>query len=53
MYTEIKGYRYRIEQTDKGAKITVCGNAIDEIVTDYVTLRLKLESERFKVAPEE
>jgi hypothetical protein len=28
-------------------------DAIDEIVTDYATLRLKLESEGFKVAPEE
>lgn len=53
MYTKIKGYRYKIEQTDKGARITVCGDAIDEIVTDYATLRLKLESEGFKVAPEE
>jgi hypothetical protein len=33
--------------------ITVCGDAIDEIVTDYATLRLKLETEGFKVAPEE
>jgi hypothetical protein len=27
--------------------------AIEEIVTDYATLRLKLETEGFKVAPEE
>ena len=52
-YTKIKGYNYRIEQTDKGARITVCGDAIEEIVTDYATLRLKLETEGFKVAPEE
>jgi hypothetical protein len=51
-YTKIKGYNYRIEQTDKGARITVCG-AIEERVTDYATLRLKLETEGFKVAPEE
>ncbi len=52
-YTQIKGYKYRIEQTDKGARITVCGDAIEERVTDYATLRLKLETEGFKVAPEE
>lgn len=51
-YTQIKGYRYRIEQTSNGARITVCGDAIDEIVADYTRLRLKLESEGFKVAPE-
>jgi hypothetical protein len=31
----------------------VYGNAIDEIVADYTRLRLKLESEGFKVAPED
>jgi len=51
-YTKIKGYKYRIEQTDKGARIIVCGDAIEERVTDYA-LRLKLETEGFKVAPEE
>ena len=37
-YTQIKGYKYRIEQTDKGARITVCGDAIEEIVAGYATL---------------
>jgi hypothetical protein len=52
-YTQIKGYRYKIEQTDKGAKITVCGDAIDEIVADYTRLKVKLESEGFRIAPED
>jgi hypothetical protein len=46
-------YRYKIEQTSKGAMVTVYGDGIDETVTDYARLRLKLESEGFKVAPEE
>jgi hypothetical protein len=33
--------------------VTVYGDAIDEIVADYARLRLKLESEGFKVATEE
>jgi hypothetical protein len=49
----MKTYRYKIKQTLKGAIVTVHGDAIDEIVTDYARLRLKLESEGFKVAPEE
>jgi hypothetical protein len=44
-YIKIKGYKDRIEQTDKSARITVCGDAIEEIVTDYTTLRLKPEIE--------
>ena len=49
----IKAYKYKIEQTSRGARVTVHGDAIDEIVTDYARLRMKLESEGFKVAPEE
>ncbi|MGH9951659.1 MAG: hypothetical protein ACRD5J_08550 [Nitrososphaeraceae archaeon] len=37
MSTQKKEYKYRIEQTSRGAKVTVYGNAIDEIVTDYAT----------------
>jgi hypothetical protein len=33
--------------------MTVHGDAIDEIVLDYAKIRLKLESEGFKVGPEE
>ena len=46
-------YRYKIKQTTNGALVTVHGDAIDEIVADYARLRLKLESEGFKVFPEE
>lgn len=46
-------YRYKIKQTSQGAQVTVYGDAIDEIVADYARLRLKLESEGFKVATEE
>jgi hypothetical protein len=49
----IKAYKYKIEQISRGARITVHGDAIDEIVADYARLRLKLEEEGFKVAPEE
>jgi hypothetical protein len=35
-------YRYRIEQTLRGALITVSGDAIDEVVADYTRLRVKL-----------
>jgi hypothetical protein len=48
-----KTYRYKIKQTSQGARVTVSGDAIDEIVADYARLRLKLESEGFKIAPEE
>jgi hypothetical protein len=49
----VKAYKYKIEQTSRGARVTVHGDAIDEIVADYAQLRLKLQSEGFKVAPEE
>jgi hypothetical protein len=49
----VKAYKYKIEQTSRGARVTVHGDAIDEIVADYAKIRLKLESEGFKVAPEE
>jgi hypothetical protein len=47
-------YRYKIkQQTSQGARVTVYGDAIDEIVADYARFRLKPESEGFKVATEE
>lgn len=46
-------YKYKIEQTARGARVTVHGDRIDETVADYCTLRTKLESEGFKIAPEE
>jgi hypothetical protein len=51
--TSIKTYKYKIEQTAKGARVTVHGDTIDEIVADYYRLRTKLEAEGFKVAPGE
>lgn len=50
---QTKTYRYKIEQTSKGARITVQGDAIEEIVADYTRLRIRLEQEGFKIAPEE
>jgi hypothetical protein len=38
-------YRYKIKQASKGVKATVLVDAIEEIVTDYARLKLKLESE--------
>jgi hypothetical protein len=49
----LRTYKYKIEQTAKGARITVHGDAIDEVVADYCKLRTKLEQEGFKVAPED
>jgi hypothetical protein len=49
----IKSFKYKIKQTFRSAKVTVYGNAIEEVVADYIRLRVKLESEGFKVASEE
>lgn len=48
-----KTFRYKIEQTVNGARIPVHGDAINEVVADYTSLRVRLEEERFKIAPEE
>jgi hypothetical protein len=37
-----KSYRYRIEQTPRGALITVNGDGIEEVVADYTRLRVRL-----------
>jgi hypothetical protein len=50
---QTKTYRYKIEQTTKGARITVHGDTINEVVADYTRLRIRLEQEGFKIAPEE
>lgn len=42
-----------IKQTNKGAMTTLCVDINYKIAKDDATLRLKLESEGFKVAPEE
>jgi hypothetical protein len=49
----IRGYKYKIEQTSKGARVTVHGDALEETVDDYAKLRVRLEQEGFRVAPEE
>jgi hypothetical protein len=51
--TPLRSWKYKIEQSSRGARVTVHGDAIDEIVSDYCRLRTKLEQEGFKVAPEE
>jgi hypothetical protein len=48
-----KSYRYRIGQTPRGALITVSEDGLEEVVADYTRLRVRLEQEGFKIAPEE
>ena len=38
-----KAYKYRIEETEKGVKVMVYGDAIEEAVADYIHLRPRLE----------
>lgn len=49
----LKGYKYKIEQTSKGARVTVHGDALEETVSDYALIRARLETEGFTLAPEE
>lgn len=51
--TVVRTYKYKIEQTAKGTRVTVHGDALEETVDDYAKLRLRLEEEGFKMAPEE
>lgn len=55
-YTEYqlvpKLYRYKIEQTRYGARITAHGDNISDVVLDYMQIRQRLEANGFKVAPE-
>ena len=51
--TIVRTFKFKVEQTAKGARITVHGDAIEEIVADYCRLRVRLEEEGFKIAPEE
>ena len=50
---QVRSYKYKIEQTAKGARVTVHSDTIDEAVADYRNLRSKIESEGFKLAQEE
>lgn len=50
---QCRPYRYRIEQTPRGALITVSGDGIEEVVADYTRLRVRLEQEGFRIADEE
>lgn len=49
----LKGFKYKIEQTGKGARITVHGDSLDDTVMDYMQLRQRLQAEGFIIAPEE
>ena len=49
----VRGYRYKITQSSKGARIEVHGDSLEETVLDYAQLRQRLESEGFRIAPEE
>ena len=46
-------HHFRIEQTPRGALITICGDAPEEVIADYTRLMVRLEQEGFKIAPEE
>ena len=45
-------YKYKIEQTRGGARVTVHGDTSDEVVYDYMEIRGRLEANGFKIAPE-
>lgn len=45
-------YKYKIEQTRGGARVTCHGDQIDEVVYDYMEIRGRLEANGFKIAPE-
>lgn len=49
----IRPYKYKLEQTSKGTGVTVHGDTIDEVIVDYTTLRVRLQQEGFRIAPEE
>jgi hypothetical protein len=49
----IKSWKYKIEQTSKGARITVHGDEMTGVVNDYYELRNRLETAGFKIAPED
>lgn len=52
--TSIKNsFKYKIEQTAKGARITVHGDNLNETLTEYKQMRQMLEADGIKVAPEE
>ena len=50
---QVRPYKYKIEQTAKGARITVHGDDLSDIVDDYVILQNELTGRGFKIAPEE
>lgn len=45
-------WKYKIEQTAMGARVTVHSMEIEEAVRDYGRLRKTLEEEGYPVAPE-
>ena len=51
--TQKEVYKYRIEETEKGVKVMVQGDAIEETVADYIHLRTRLEQEGIKVMSNE
>lgn len=53
LQTQVRGFKYKIEQTAKGARVTVHGDVLSDVVNDYGKIRLLLVSSGFKVAMEE
>ena len=51
--TPLRSWKYKIEQSSKGARVTVHGDVLDELIIEYQALRRGLERAGFKVAPED
>jgi len=49
----VRGFKYKIEQTSKGARVTVHGDDMTSTVNDYYEMRHRLEIAGFKIAPED
>lgn len=50
---QIRSWKYTISQTSKGARITVHGDDISDLVDDYAIIRSELASRGYKIAPED
>ena len=48
-----RSWKFKIEQTARGSRVTAHGDDIDQVVADYILLKHKLEAAGQKVAPED
>lgn len=51
--TPIRPYKYKIEQTARGARCTVHSDVLEEAVLEYKKLRNGLQAAGFRIAPED